>query len=29
MLLIARKVAPDGVIYTDCYRSYNALDVSE
>ena len=28
MPLIARKVAPDSVVYTDCYRSYNALDVS-
>ena len=26
--LITRKVAPDSVVYTDCYRSYNALDVS-
>ena len=29
MPLIARKVAPDSVVYTDCYRSYNALDVSD
>ena len=28
MPLITRKVAPDSVVYTDCYRSYNALDVS-
>ena len=28
MPLIVRKVAPDSVVYTDCYRSYNALDVS-
>ena len=28
MPLIARKIAPDSVVYTDCYRSYNALDVS-
>ena len=28
MSLITRKVAPDSVVYTDCYRSYNALDVS-
>jgi transposase len=26
--LITRKVAPDSIVYTDCYRSYNALDVS-
>ena len=29
MPLITRKVAPDSVVYTDCYRSYNALDVSD
>jgi len=29
MPLIARKIAPDSVVYTDYYRSYNALDVSE
>ncbi|MGB4811641.1 MAG: IS1595 family transposase, partial [Methylophilaceae bacterium] len=29
MPLIARKIAPDSVVYTDCYRSYNALDVSD
>ena len=29
MPLIARKVAPDSVVYTDSYRSYNALDVSD
>ena len=29
MPLIARKVAPDSVVYTDGYRSYNALDVSD
>ncbi len=28
MPLITRKTAPDSVVYTDCYRSYNALDVS-
>ena len=28
MPLITRKIAPDSVVYTDCYRSYNALDVS-
>lgn len=27
--LITRKVAPDSIVYTDCYRSYNALDVSD
>ena len=26
--LITRKIAPDSIVYTDCYRSYNALDVS-
>jgi len=25
---IMKKIAPDSVVYTDCYRSYNALDVS-
>ena len=29
MPLITKKVAPDSVVYTDCYRSYNALDVSD
>ena len=29
MPLIARKIAPDSVVYTDCYQSYNALDVSD
>jgi transposase len=28
MPIITDKVAPDSVVYTDCYRSYNALDVS-
>ena len=28
MPLITRKIAPDSIVYTDCYRSYNALDVS-
>ena len=28
MPLITSKIAPDSVVYTDCYRSYNALDVS-
>ena len=29
MPLIEKKIAPDSVVYTDCYRSYNALDVSD
>jgi transposase len=29
MPLITRKIAPDSVVYTDCYRSYNTLDVSD
>ncbi len=28
MPVIQRKIAPDSVVYTDSYRSYNALDVS-
>ena len=28
MPIIASKIAPDSVVYTDSYRSYNALDVS-
>jgi transposase len=27
--LIDRKVIPDSIVYTDCWRGYNALDVSE
>ena len=27
--IIRRKIVPDSVVYTDSYRSYNALDVSE
>ena len=27
--VIQRKIVPDSVVYTDCYGSYNALDVSE
>ena len=27
--IIRERVEPDSVVYTDCYRSYNALDVSE
>ena len=26
--IIASKVVPDSVVYSDCWRSYNALDVS-
>ena len=29
MPIITQKIAPDSVVYTDCYRSYNALDVSD
>lgn len=28
MPIICRKIVPDSVVYTDSYRSYNALDVS-
>jgi len=28
MPIIKRKILLDSVVYTDCYRSYNALDVS-
>jgi transposase len=27
--IIRRKIVPDSVVYTDFYRSYNVLDVSE
>lgn len=27
--VIKRKIAPDSIVYTDYYRSYNALDVSD
>ena len=27
--IITRKIAPDSIVYTDSYRSYNALDVSD
>ena len=27
--IIQDKVKPDSIVYTDCYRSYNVLDVSE
>lgn len=29
MPIIMRKIVPDSVVYTDSYRSYNALDVSD
>ena len=29
MPIIREKIMPDSVVYTDCYGSYNALDVSE
>ena len=29
MPVIQRKIIPDSVVYTDCHRSYNALDVSD
>jgi transposase len=29
MPIITKKIIPDSIVYTDCYRSYNALDVSE
>ena len=27
--IIERKVVPDSIVYTDCWRGYNALDVSD
>ena len=27
--IIRERVKPDSIVYTDCYRSYNVLDVSE
>lgn len=27
--IICRKIQPDSIVYTDSYRSYNVLDVSE
>ena len=27
--IIERKVVPDSIVYSDCWRSYNVLDVSE
>lgn len=29
MPLITRKIATDSIVYTDCYRSYSALKVSD
>jgi transposase len=29
MPIIQRKIRPDSIVYTDSYRSYNALDISE
>jgi len=29
MPIIREKVQPDSIVYTDCWRGYNALDVSE
>ena len=29
MPIIAHKVIPDSIVYSDCWRGYNALDVSE
>jgi len=29
MPIIRHKIKPDSIVYTDCWRSYNALDVSE
>lgn len=29
MPIIREKIKPESIVYTDCYRSYNALDVSE
>ena len=28
MPIIEKKVAPDSIVYTDCWKGYNALDVS-
>ena len=27
--IIERKVVPDSIVYTDCWRGYNVLDISE
>jgi len=29
MPLISSQIKPDSIVYTDCYRSYNALDVGD
>lgn len=29
MPIIREKIEPDSIVYTDCWRGYNALDVSE
>ena len=29
MPIIAHKVIPDGIVYSDCWRGYNVLDVSD
>lgn len=29
MPIIEQKVQPDSIVYTDTFRSYNALDISE
>jgi transposase len=29
ILIICQKIQPDSIVYTDCYRSYDVLDVSE
>ncbi|MFM6371719.1 MAG: IS1595 family transposase, partial [Dolichospermum sp.] len=29
MPIIRQKIEPDSIVYSDCWRAYNALDVSE
>ena len=29
MLIITSKIAPDSMAYTDCYRSYSALNIGD
>ncbi|MDT8287915.1 MAG: transposase, partial [Elusimicrobiales bacterium] len=29
MPIMARKIVPDSIVYTDCWGGYNALDVSD
>lgn len=29
MLIIENKVIPDSIVYSDCWRGYNALDTSK